>query len=351
MVLSRGALGWVCKRLTEASEIREKTDKLWRCRDFSTNFFIAEVWYDWVESARHHMRRMVLSRGALDWVCKRLTEASEIREKADKSWRWEKLSKKIEAFINRGTKQTKTLKLSGKVDYAANKGGGGSYRDVLQKSKWTRIEKELAEEGNDTPTRNNVRRWAQQTWNGAHGVQSKKAIEHVLMGDWRRQRGRLKLQWWSSTTGAFPITHEFKWFWIRVLGLPLHLWSKIIMKEIGDRCAGWIETEEETDFKNHLCWARIRVKEAPVTFCKKYDEGACTSKEREKGGYRERNPSDLSRCRNIHRSEKLPVKPNREYKVFLVKAVTGVEKSQKGPLRANRRPLGFKPWTKSFGPV
>ncbi|KAH0641785.1 hypothetical protein KY290_033395 [Solanum tuberosum] len=28
----------------------------------------AEVWYDWVENARHHKRRMVLSRGALGWV-------------------------------------------------------------------------------------------------------------------------------------------------------------------------------------------------------------------------------------------------------------------------------------------
>jgi len=230
----------------------------------------AEVWYDWVEDARHHMRRMVLSRGALGWVCKRLTEASGIRGKAAKSWRcrdfstnffialkfnqygrylslisvkgsgraviilpesafnegWEKLAKKIEAFINRGIKQTKAFKLSGEADYAANK-GGRSYRDVLQKSKWTRIETELAEEGSmlqarvqlededllarclvgkffgedDTPTRNDVRRWAQQTWNGAHGVQvydmngilflfefqSRKAAEHVSMGDWRRQ--------------------------------------------------------------------------------------------------------------------------------------------------------------------
>ncbi|WMV47076.1 hypothetical protein MTR67_040461 [Solanum verrucosum] len=104
----------------------------------------------------------------------------------------------------------------------------------------------------DTPTRNDVRRWAQQTWNGAHGVQvydmngilflfefqSRKAAEHVLMGDWRRQGSRLKLQWWSPTIKAFPITHEFEWFWIRVLRLPLHLWSRPIMKEIGDRCGG-----------------------------------------------------------------------------------------------------------------
>jgi len=55
---------------------------------------------------------------------------------------------------------------------------------------------------------------------------------------------------------------------------------------------------------------------SPVTFRKKYDEGACTSKERDEGGYRGRNPSDLSRCRDIYRSEKLPVKPNRKEKVF-----------------------------------
>ncbi|KAH0722377.1 hypothetical protein KY290_005058 [Solanum tuberosum] len=47
----------------------------------------AEVWYDWVESAKHRMMRMVLSWGALGWVCKRLTEASGIRGKAYKSWR------------------------------------------------------------------------------------------------------------------------------------------------------------------------------------------------------------------------------------------------------------------------
>lgn len=49
----------------------------------------AEVWYDWVESAgaRHHMRRMVLSRGALGWTCKRLVEASGIRGKFSESWR------------------------------------------------------------------------------------------------------------------------------------------------------------------------------------------------------------------------------------------------------------------------
>ncbi|KAG5630158.1 hypothetical protein H5410_001875, partial [Solanum commersonii] len=46
----------------------------------------------------------------------------------------------------------------------------------------------------------------------------------------------------------------------RVLVIPLHLWSIRVIKEIGDKCSGWLETEEETELKNHLRWARIRDK-------------------------------------------------------------------------------------------
>lgn len=35
------------------------------------------------------------------------------------------------------------------------------------------------------------------------------------------------------------------------------------MKEIGDKCSGWFETEEQTELKNHLRWARIKVKGPP----------------------------------------------------------------------------------------
>ncbi|KAG5603471.1 hypothetical protein H5410_024963 [Solanum commersonii] len=33
-----------------------------------------------------------------------------------------------------------------------------------------------------------------------------------------------------------------------------------LSREMGDQCGGWIEAEEETQLKNHLRWARIRVK-------------------------------------------------------------------------------------------
>uniref|UniRef100_A0A0V0HDM9 Putative ovule protein n=1 Tax=Solanum chacoense TaxID=4108 RepID=A0A0V0HDM9_SOLCH len=95
--------------------------------------------------------------------------------------------------------------------------------------------------------------------------QSRKAAEHILMGDWRRQGVILTLDWWSPTKGSFPIQTKFDWFWIRVHGLPLHLWSTSVMKEIGDKCGGWRENEEETELKNHLRWARIRVKDLRET--------------------------------------------------------------------------------------
>ncbi|KAF3656348.1 hypothetical protein FXO37_15519 [Capsicum annuum] len=34
------------------------------------------------------------------------------------------------------------------------------------------------------------------------------------------------------------------------------------MKEIGEQCGGWIEMEEETQIRNDLRWARLRVKGA-----------------------------------------------------------------------------------------
>lgn len=128
--------------------------------------------------------------------------------------------------------------------------------------------------GEEAPTRNDVRKWAVQTWKGVPNIQvydmsglnflfefqSRRAAEHILMGEWKRQDQILKLDWWHPTKGVFPDTTKFDWYWIRVLGLPLHLWNSETMRKIGDKCGGWLENEEETELKNHLRWARIRVK-------------------------------------------------------------------------------------------
>lgn len=43
------------------------------------------------------------------------------------------------------------------------------------------------------------------------------------------------------------------------MGVPLHLWKQKIFREIGELCGGWIATEEETERRNHLKWARIEI--------------------------------------------------------------------------------------------
>ncbi|KAG5605852.1 hypothetical protein H5410_027344 [Solanum commersonii] len=79
-------------------------------------------------------------------------------------------------------------------------------------------------------------------------------VELIIQGQWRWKN------WWRPTTRCTPNPSTMRETWIRVVGIPLHLWSRKVFQEIGDLCGGWIETEEETELKNHLKWARILVK-------------------------------------------------------------------------------------------
>lgn len=175
--------------------------------------------------------------------------------------------------------------------------GKGNYIGAIKKSKWsqegTAARKQNQEQtrsednallhrclvgkftgGEEASLRNEVRRWAMQTWRGIPNIQvydrngfyflfefqTRKVAEHIFMGEWRRQGQVLEFKWWSPTISALPESLHLDWFWIRVLGLPLHLWNSEVMKQIRDACGGWLENEEETELKNHLRWARIRVR-------------------------------------------------------------------------------------------
>ena len=47
---------------------------------------------------------------------------------------------------------------------------------------------------------------------------------------------------------------------MRVVGLPLHLWSREVFKLIGYGCGGLIVVDEHTNFMVELQWARLLVK-------------------------------------------------------------------------------------------
>ena len=48
--------------------------------------------------------------------------------------------------------------------------------------------------------------------------------------------------------------------WVRVIGLPLHLWTRETLKQIGDGCGGFQKVDEETGLRSETSWARILVR-------------------------------------------------------------------------------------------
>ncbi|KAH0665384.1 hypothetical protein KY285_026590 [Solanum tuberosum] len=266
LTLSKGALLWLCRRMSDASENRGKNFKSWRCRDFSTYIYCSQKFI------KHGRFLSIITVKGYNRVVIIIPEISY-------NGGWGLVATKIEEFI---TEKTSTpgafITNGGTTEHLLNE--KGSFKDALNKNKWTLKEAEVTEVdvvknqlsmktqevdndllrrclvgrfngGDEVPTRNEVRRWAQQTWKGTQNIQvydmngsqflfefqSRKAAEHILMGDWRRQGVILTLDWWSPTKG-----------------------SSSVIKEIGDKCGGWLENEEETELKNHLRWARIRVK-------------------------------------------------------------------------------------------
>ena len=72
--------------------------------------------------------------------------------------------------------------------------------------------------------------------------------------------GVMQLEWWSPFSGCKGIRDQEKEVWIRVVGLPLHLWTGEILEKVGDSCGGFVAMDEGTASKTDLLWARILVK-------------------------------------------------------------------------------------------
>ena len=48
--------------------------------------------------------------------------------------------------------------------------------------------------------------------------------------------------------------------WIKVVGLPLHLWTTEILKKLGDACGGFVAVDEVIEMKKEVKWARLLIK-------------------------------------------------------------------------------------------
>ena len=47
---------------------------------------------------------------------------------------------------------------------------------------------------------------------------------------------------------------------MRVVGLPLHFWSREVFRKIGDCCGGFVAVDEDTTTFKELQWAKLLVK-------------------------------------------------------------------------------------------
>ena len=72
--------------------------------------------------------------------------------------------------------------------------------------------------------------------------------------------GVMQLEWWTPSLGCNGKRDQEKEAWIRVVGLPLHLWTGEILKKVGDSIGGFVALDEETASKTDFHWARILVK-------------------------------------------------------------------------------------------
>ena len=72
--------------------------------------------------------------------------------------------------------------------------------------------------------------------------------------------GALQLEWWSPESGCIRLKDLVREAWIRVVGLPLHLWTPEILRKLGDACRGFVVVDKNTEMKTEVKWARMLIK-------------------------------------------------------------------------------------------
>ncbi|RVW23733.1 hypothetical protein CK203_100814 [Vitis vinifera] len=70
----------------------------------------------------------------------------------------------------------------------------------------------------------------------------------------------LHLVKWTLEVGRLLKGGFAKEVWVRVLGLPLYLWSWEVHKKLGHYCGGFVIADEDTTLLSHLQWVSILVR-------------------------------------------------------------------------------------------
>ncbi|RVW87579.1 hypothetical protein CK203_041211 [Vitis vinifera] len=86
------------------------------------------------------------------------------------------------------------------------------------------------------------------------------AIRVMSAGNRSFDGAHLRLERWNPRIGCseeVEITNEV---WVRIVGLPLSLWNKTILRRVGEECGGFIAMDPRTEKMQELQWARILIR-------------------------------------------------------------------------------------------
>ena len=70
----------------------------------------------------------------------------------------------------------------------------------------------------------------------------------------------LHLEKWRSETRYLREGENKSEAWVRVIGLPVSLWERDILRRIGEECRGFLAVDSQTKKMEELQWARLLVK-------------------------------------------------------------------------------------------
>ncbi|KAJ9710056.1 hypothetical protein PVL29_001498 [Vitis rotundifolia] len=82
-------------------------------------------------------------------------------------------------------------------------------------------------------------------------------LEFEILEEARRVLG---LEHWSPRSGCRTEEEVSSEIWVRIVGLPISLWTPMILKRVREECGGLVGVDPLTECLGELQWARILVK-------------------------------------------------------------------------------------------
>jgi len=281
---NKGSMEWIVRVLKEASQTKGNSVRRWRKTDDIAEIFGAR---NYNKYGRYISLISVRGRRRSVLIIPELTCNSgwaDIAEKVARFISAHKTTNNLEAYrtVDENIPYAEMVR-SSKWENREGKGVNANAEVTMQKGVISikepicnhseALKRSLVGKFNADATLTEVRKWSYNTWKQAYGLnvyemgnnfflfefKSIQLAQQVLEGIWEWKKTPVKLIWWNPLVATVEERSTGKSTWVKILGLPLHLWSQIFFKAIGNLCGGWLETEEETTLRNHLKWARIRV--------------------------------------------------------------------------------------------